>query len=232
MKKVNMNPMDGVANLAMAIRKEGDKQRRTGDVIDAMLGFLFFLFFVFLAIGITQPADVSLAAQESNKSPEFEAASTFPALSDEKTSECPLRDSLEGYDESWDKVLSYCSEITNASEQYEVDPKVIAAIILMESGGDASAISTSGAVGLMQIMPSDGIASTYSCINGPCFADRPKTDELLNPEFNINFGTNILKEYVSAYGNLREALYHYGPMDVGYEGYADVIISLAEKLSE
>jgi len=44
---------------------------------------------------------------------------------------------------------------------------LIAAVILQESGGDPSAYSSSGAVGLMQVMPRDGIAAEFMCVNGP-----------------------------------------------------------------
>ena len=156
-----------------------------------------------------------------------------PALSEGNgNSECSLPEKLgnQEYEESWGRVISYCQEITSASEQYGIAPEVIAAIILIESGGDAYAISTSGATGLMQIMPSDGYASTFNCINGPCFSNRPKTVELLDPEFNINFGVQLLANYVHSYGDLREGLFHYGPLDAGYEGYADKVLLLAEHI--
>ncbi len=226
MKKQVPNPLD----LGLSINKWGDKPaERRGDVVSVFSAIIVIAFFMPLLLKAVLPTREMVLAQQPQSESSVISVSTVP---EEKSSECPLPENLQGYEENWDKVLSYCSEITNASEQYEVDPKVIAAIILMESGGDASAISTSGAVGLMQIMPSDGYATTFACANGPCFSDRPKTVELLDPEFNINFGTKLLASYISNYGNLREGLFHYGPMDVGYEGYADVIISLAEKLSE
>ena len=95
----------------------------------------------------------------------------------------------------------------------------------MESGGDEAAYSSSGAVGLMQVMPRDGIAATFECINGPCFASRPTIEELLQPEFNVEYGSQMLAGLVSNLGSPREALKAYGPMDVDYS-YADRVLSI------
>jgi hypothetical protein len=94
-----------------------------------------------------------------------------------------------------------------------------------ESGGNPEAFSQSGAVGLMQIMPRDGIAASFQCSNGPCFNNRPSIDELKDPQFNLKYGTSMLKGLVVKHGDLREALRSYGPMDVGYT-YADRVINL------
>lgn len=101
--------------------------------------------------------------------------------------------------------------------------------MLIESGGQPEIISHSGAVGLMQIMPRDGIASTFLCINGPCFASRPSIEELKNPEFNIKYGVRMLSGLIKMNGSIRDALKSYGPMDVGYS-YADKVISIWEGL--
>jgi len=101
--------------------------------------------------------------------------------------------------------------------------------MLQESGGNSNAYSHSGAVGLMQVMPRDGIAASFICANGPCFSNRPSSDELFDPTFNIQYGVRMLAGLVSKHGNIRDALYAYGPMDVGYT-YADKIISIYENI--
>ena len=118
--------------------------------------------------------------------------------------------------------------IIQASEQYSFDPDLIASVMLQESGGNPGAFSVSGAVGLMQVMPSDGPAAAFQCKNGSCFSDRPTIEDLINPEFNVHFGAALLSEYVSKYGSTREGLKNYGPMDVGYR-YADTVIEIYEK---
>ena len=124
-------------------------------------------------------------------------------------------------------ILQWCELITEQATQAELPPDLIAAVILMESGGEETAYSVSGAVGLMQVMPRDGIAASFECINGPCFANRPTTDELLQPEFNIEYGSQMLAGLVSNLGSTREALKAYGPMDVDYS-YADRVLSIYE----
>ncbi|MCS6907913.1 MAG: transglycosylase SLT domain-containing protein [Anaerolineales bacterium] len=129
------------------------------------------------------------------------------------------------------KVRRWCELITQAAEAYELPPDLIAAVIWVESGGDPSAYSRSGAVGLMQVMPRDGIASQFLCVNGPCFANRPSIEELLDPEFNIQYGSKLLARLVERHGNYREALKAYGPMKVGYS-YADRVLTVYRDLRE
>jgi len=139
-------------------------------------------------------------------------------------SECSLS---QYYPES---VLQWCQVIEEKAAASLLDPNLVAAVILQESGGNPSAISYSGAVGLMQVMPNDGIAATFQCINGPCFASRPSTEELLDPSNNITYGTQMLANLMSKHGNARDALFSYGPMDVGYR-YADIILQILNNAS-
>jgi soluble lytic murein transglycosylase-like protein len=115
-----------------------------------------------------------------------------------------------------DKILQWCQLITKYTTKYNLDPNLIAALILQESGGNPQAYSSSGAVGLMQVMPNDGLAAGFMCPTGPCFAKRPGTQELQDPEFNIDYGTRMLASLVDKYGNIQDALKAYGPGNVGY----------------
>jgi soluble lytic murein transglycosylase-like protein len=126
-----------------------------------------------------------------------------------------------------EKVRNWCEWIIEYSAKKHLDPLMIAAIIQQESGGDPFAISKNGAVGLMQIMPGDGTAMTYQCFNGPCFKDRPSTQQLLDPEYNILYGTELLSGYIEQTGNIRDALRSYGPINMGYE-YADRVLELTK----
>jgi hypothetical protein len=123
------------------------------------------------------------------------------------------------------KVRQWCHLISHYAQQNNLEADLIAALIWQESGGNPVAYSRSGAVGLMQVMPRDGIASSFMCKNGPCFTNRPTISELEDPEFNIKYGTRMLANLRSHYGNLRDALKHYGPMDVGYS-YADKVLNI------
>jgi soluble lytic murein transglycosylase-like protein len=126
-----------------------------------------------------------------------------------------------------EEILQWCQIITDKATQAELPPDLIAAVMLEESGGDATAYSASGAVGLMQVMPRDGIAASFECPNGPCFASRPTIEELQDPGFNIEFGSHMLAGLIARLGGLREALKAYGPMDVGYS-YADTVLAIYE----
>jgi soluble lytic murein transglycosylase-like protein len=125
------------------------------------------------------------------------------------------------------RVMQWCEMITAIAAQAELPPNLIASVILQESGGNATAYSRSGAVGLMQVMPRDGIAAGFDCINGPCFASRPTIEELQDPGFNIEFGSRMLSGLIAKTGNPREALKAYGPMDVDYS-YADKVLAIYE----
>jgi soluble lytic murein transglycosylase-like protein len=126
-------------------------------------------------------------------------------------------------------VTRWCSLITDQAHQNELDPDLLAALIWLESGGNADAYSHSGAVGLMQVMPRDGLAAGFQCPNGPCFENRPAMVELMDPDYNVRYGARMLSGLVQKNGgDLREALRQYGPMDVGYR-YADNVLALFER---
>jgi soluble lytic murein transglycosylase-like protein len=120
--------------------------------------------------------------------------------------------------------------ITRYAGENNLRPELVAAVIYQESGGNPLAYSKSGAVGLMQVMPRDGLAVQFQCQNGPCFADRPTRSELENPEFNVAYGTHMLAGLIGRYQSVREALRAYGPMDMGY-GYADIVLAHFERFN-
>ncbi len=124
-------------------------------------------------------------------------------------------------------VLQWCRQITRAASQHGLNPDLVAAVIVQESGGNPDAYSHSGAVGLMQVMPRDGLAAGFMCVNGPCFASRPSMAELYDPDFNIEYGTRMLAGLISKRGSIRDGLMSYGPGNVGYY-YADKVLAIYE----
>jgi len=118
--------------------------------------------------------------------------------------------------------------IEGNSKKYHLDPNLIAAVILQESGGNANAYSSCGAVGLMQVMPKDGLAEQFICGHTPCFANRPDTEILRSPTFNVDYGTRLLRNLIQSRGDTREGLRAYGPMDVGYH-YADLVLAILNR---
>jgi soluble lytic murein transglycosylase-like protein len=138
---------------------------------------------------------------------------------------CALSDSFPG------AVLRWCDLITRHAQSNGLAPDLVAALIWLESGGDEQAVSHSGAIGLMQVMPRDGVAASFMCVNGPCFHDRPASQELYEAEFNIAYGTKMLAGLMARRGDLREALKAYGPKDVGYS-YADKVLGIFQRYGE
>lgn len=168
----------------------------------------------------TAPVEQSV----SGSSPASSSDSGAPVAGDENRSQDGDCQVSASYPE---RIRRWCDLITKFARQKGLDPDLIAALIWQESGGDPEAYSRSGAVGLMQVMPRDGLAASFMCVNGPCFASRPTIAELKDPKFNIKYGTGMLAGLVKKYGNLREALKYYGPMDAGYT-YADKVLTIYE----
>ncbi len=156
----------------------------------------------------------TFAAQEA-----ISMTALSPPTGDQSENNCKVSDKYPP------KVRQWCEWIGFAADKYDLPADLIAAVILVESAGDALAYSHSGAVGLMQVMPRDGLASQFMCVNGPCFANRPTIKQLQDPQFNIDYGTKLLAGLIKRHGTYREALKAYGPMKVGYS-YADKVLEI------
>ncbi|MFC2055336.1 transglycosylase SLT domain-containing protein [Chloroflexota bacterium] len=68
-----------------------------------------------------------------------------------------------------DRITRWCGLITRYAQMRNISPDLVAALIWKESGSNPEAYSSSGAVGLRQIMPRDGLAAAFICVIGPCF---------------------------------------------------------------
>jgi soluble lytic murein transglycosylase-like protein len=167
------------------------------------------------------PGDSTVQVEQKATAVPEEPANEEPAKKETKSGKCKVSGSFP------DKIRQWCDEITRYAKKTNLDPDLVAALIWQESGGNPLAYSKSGAVGLMQVMPRDGIAASFMCVNGPCFTSRPTIAELQDPTFNIQYGTGMLANLVAKYGSIREALRYYGPRDVGYY-YADKVLGIYE----
>lgn len=203
----------------------------------ALLGSVVLALFAFLVTtGLSMPSTVP-AAPAPESQPAGGAGELSPAeLVANQMEIQPEEPSVENEEDPGDcdvsqkypaSILQWCDLITHFSDKNNLDPDLIAALIWQESGGNPLAYSRSGAVGLMQVMPRDGLAASFMCQNGPCFANRPSIAELQDPKFNVRYGTGMLAGLLGKYGNMREALKYYGPKDVGYY-YADKVLGIFE----
>lgn len=189
-------------------------------------GIVFGGLVVFFLGNMIAGTEIVLASTEEAQSAAAVKSLQEPAAQDKQSvsqssEDCSLSSKFSG------KVLQWCGLIEEYSRQNNLEPALVAALITQESGGDPNAYSKSGAVGLMQVMPSDGLAAGFMCINGPCFASRPTMNELYDAEFNIRYGTGMLGGLVNKHGSIREALVAYGPANVGYY-YADIVLKIYE----
>jgi hypothetical protein len=175
-----------------------------------------------VTIQLPVPGSQSAAQSQNNASGQPQADLAQPAALDNSNCSVSQRFPVS--------IRRWCGLITQYAGKHGLPPDLLAALIWQESGGNPVAYSRSGAVGLMQVMPSDGLAASFQCVNGPCFSSRPSTDELKDPEFNVSYGTRMLAGLVGKTGNLREALKSYGPANVGYY-YADKVLGIYQSYS-
>jgi hypothetical protein len=148
-----------------------------------------------------------------------EQISSSDGSTDTETGPCSLSPLFPASIQGW------CPLIETAAHETGLPAALIASVMLQESGGDPEVLSSSGAVGLMQVMPRDGKAAEFMCVNGPCFASRPTIEELKDPAFNVAYGSRMLADLYAKQGSYRDALFKYGPMDMGYR-YADIVLNI------
>ena len=92
--------------------------------------------------------------------------------------------------------LRYSEYVRAHAAEHGLDPALVAAVIYQESKFRASVVSSSGAIGLMQLTPATarGIAIRTG---GTAF----KTQDLFDPELNIRYGAWYLDNLFKKYGS-------------------------------
>ncbi len=100
--------------------------------------------------------------------------------------------------------LRYEQIVVGHAQNYQLDPQLVAAVIYQESKFDADAVSPSGAVGLMQLLPEtgQGIADRTG-------GDSWTPEDLMNPELNVRYGSWYLRHLLDKYGDEKLALAAY-----------------------
>ncbi len=103
---------------------------------------------------------------------------------------------------------AFASNVTDASQDYGIDPHLAWAIMRRESAFRPEVQSSADARGLMQIIP-----PTASAISSTLGIEAPHPDELFSPETNIRLGVWYLSALMKRFGHpaLVAAAYNAGP---------------------
>ena len=119
-------------------------------------------------------------------------------------------------------VASYVASAYRAGEQHSVDPILILAIMAVESRYNPVAESTVGAKGLMQVLPKYHLDKLL---------DHGGEEALLEPDVNIQVGTQILREYQRRFRDTETALQVYnGAFDEPSAAYAAKVFAERARL--
>jgi len=110
-----------------------------------------------------------------------------------------IRNALIAFKRDKRSITEVHSIVSKLCDKYSVDKKLVMAVIDVESGFDAGAVSSAGAQGLMQIMPETG-------------RDLELVDPF-NPSENIDAGIRYLRYLLDTFPDKRLAVaaYNAGP---------------------
>ncbi|MCP5092571.1 MAG: lytic transglycosylase domain-containing protein [Gammaproteobacteria bacterium] len=109
----------------------------------------------------------------------------------------------------------YDSMIRAEAISAEVEPELLRAVIVVESGFDAKAVSSAGAQGLMQLMPAT--AKNYG------------VNDVFDPQQNIRGGARYLRDLIDRYDkNYELALAAYNAGEEAVRKYGNNIPPFAE----
>lgn len=99
--------------------------------------------------------------------------------------------------------MDYKDQIVEYSQLYGIDAGIVASVANVESGFNENALSSKGARGVMQLIP-----STAEWLAGKLGEDYSE-EMLYNGEFNIKLGSFYLAYLVAMFGNEKTAICAY-----------------------
>jgi soluble lytic murein transglycosylase-like protein len=153
-----------------------------------------------LVLGFPTPGAVVFSGQ--NPSPVVqEAALDLPLLPPTNVAVTTMEGFLKRYGVDPRHRERVAAAIVNSSRKHDIDPRLVASIMIVESRANPFAISNLDAIGIMQIhLPTWGATADEEGIN------------LFKIEDNVDFGARILKDYVRRFG-LWEGVKHYNGLN-------------------
>jgi hypothetical protein len=116
--------------------------------------------------------------------------------------------------------------IASVAREQGQDPALLKSMIAVESGFEPDAVSSKGAVGLMQVLPET--AERYGLS-----ADRHKTvaQKLCEPQTNLRIGARYMKDLRAMFGNLPLALAAYNAGENSVKRFNNAIPPFPETVS-
>ncbi len=110
----------------------------------------------------------------------------------------------------------YYELVIKYSKDYSIPAALTFAVIKTESNFDKDVISSAGAIGLMQIMP-----STYEWLAQAKFNETSNVSLLFDPEINIRYGTYYLQYLYEKFGTWEKALIAYNWGEGNFKRHLD-----------
>jgi len=147
------------------------------------------------------PASNGLLRDVSQPQPGTAEASFMPSVP-EPGQVASISELLARYGVDVSQRERVAKAIAASSLKYNVDPKLVASVIIVESGANPFAVSESNAVGIMQIhLPTWGLVAEQQGIN------------LFKIEDNADLGVRILSGYIKSYGEWGGVAHYLGHAD-------------------
>ncbi len=110
----------------------------------------------------------------------------------------------------------YQTYVERYAKQYDVPANLIYAVIRTESDFDSEAVSSVGAVGLMQMMP-----STFRWLSDDMLGEHLEDGMLYDPETNIRYGVYYLRRLYDRYGDWPTACAAYNAGNGRVDGWLE-----------
>jgi soluble lytic murein transglycosylase-like protein len=141
-----------------------------------------------LVLGFPTPSAYVFSVQSPTQVVQ-EAGFDIPLLPAPDVAVTAMKGFLKKYDVDAGHRDRVATAIVNSSRKHDVDPRLVAAIMIVESRANPFAISNLDSIGIMQIhLPTWGQTAEEEGIN------------LFKIEDNVDFGVRILKDYVRRFG--------------------------------